>query len=133
MCAEAAYGRYVAAIGQKPAPMVADFAGQIDRGMVSVVIDETAAIVGFIVFYPQGDNMFLENVAIRPESAGRGIGRALIQYCEAEACRLGLSKVRLYTNEKMVENLSLYPRLGYAEMERRTEEGFRRVYFEKAL
>jgi hypothetical protein len=33
----------------------------------------------------------------------------------------------------MTDNLSLYPHLGYAEVDRRTEDGFNRVYFEKDL
>jgi hypothetical protein len=33
----------------------------------------------------------------------------------------------------MVENLRLYPTLGYAETGRREEDGYRRVYFEKSL
>ena len=41
--------------------------------------------------------------------------------------------VTLYTNEAMVENLQLYPRLGYVETGRGVEEGYRRVYFEKRL
>jgi GNAT superfamily N-acetyltransferase len=64
---------------------------------------------------------------------GQGIGKALIQFCEAQARRLGLVSVRLYTNAKMTDNLSIYPRLGYIEVERRSEDGFDRVYFEKHL
>ncbi|MEQ9160672.1 MAG: hypothetical protein RLO10_10775 [Roseovarius indicus] len=41
--------------------------------------------------------------------------------------------MQLYTNEKMVANLSIYPHLGYAETDRRTEDGFNRVYFEKRV
>jgi hypothetical protein len=33
----------------------------------------------------------------------------------------------------MVANISLYRRLGYQEMERRTEAGFRRVFMRKLL
>ena len=44
-----------------------------------------------------------------------------------------LNAVHLYTNEKMAENLLIYPKLGYTEVERRTEDGFNRVYFEKTL
>jgi len=33
----------------------------------------------------------------------------------------------------MVENLALYAKLGFVETERRVEDGFRRVYFSKAL
>ncbi len=33
----------------------------------------------------------------------------------------------------MTENLSIYPRLGYVKVGQRTEDGFKRIYFEKAL
>lgn len=131
-CAEQAYRRYVPVIGRKPAPMVADFAAQIDAGHVHVAADGDV-FQGFIVFFPKGDHMLLENVAVLPSAAGRGIGRSLIGFCEEEARRGGFPVVRLYTNEKMVENLSLYPRLGYAEVARRAEDGFNRVYFEKTI
>lgn len=132
-CAEAAYSRYVAAIGRKPAPMIADFAAQIAEGKVHVAVDDAGSLQGFIVFFARADRMFLENVAVDPAAAGRGMGKALIGFCEAQALRLGLETVMLYTNEKMTENLLIYPRLGYREIGRRTEDGFDRVYFEKAL
>jgi GNAT superfamily N-acetyltransferase len=130
-CAEDAYARYVGAIGRKPAPMIADFAAQISRGWVFVEDDETVGVAGYVVFFPRGDAMFLENVAVRPARQGCGLGRRLIAFCEAEAARLNLAAVELYTNEKMTGNLSLYPRLGYVETGRRTENGFNRVYFRK--
>ena len=132
-CAEQAYAGYVSLIGRKPAPMVADFAAQIAHGRVHVATGEGDALQGFIVFYPEGRHMLLENVAVLPGAAGRGVGKALIGFCESEARRRGFDAVHLYTNEKMTGNLSLYPRLGYAETGRRTEDGFDRVFFEKAL
>lgn len=131
-CAEQAYARYVAIIGRKPAPMVADFKAQIEAGQVYVSV-EGDAFEGFIVFFPKGDHILLENVAVLPSAAGRGVGKRLIGFCEQEARRGGFTAVRLYTNEKMPENLSIYPRLGYAEVARRHEDGFDRVYFEKRL
>ncbi|WJH39370.1 GNAT family N-acetyltransferase [Aliirhizobium terrae] len=132
-CAERAYTRYVAAIGRKPAPMVADFATQIAEGDVHVAVSDAGDFQGFIVFFPEHGAMFLENVAVEPSAAGKGIGKSLIAFCEAEARRLKLAAVTLYTNEKMVENLSIYPKLGYVETDRRTEDGFNRVFFEKRL
>jgi ribosomal protein S18 acetylase RimI-like enzyme len=132
-CAERAYARYVAPMGRKPAPMVADFATAIAAGRVHVATDDRGALQGFIVFHAEGGHMFLENVAVLPRAAGRGIGKALIRFCETAARRCGLSGVHLYTNEKMTENLSIYLRLGYWEVARRTEDGFDRVYFEKTL
>ena len=127
--ARAAYTRYVSAMGREPAPMVADFGAQIAAGQVWV----TDGGEGFVVCYTKGDAMLLENVAVHPDAAGRGLGRALIAFCEAEAARRGLGAVILYTNAKMTENLSIYPRLGYVQTDRRMEDGFDRVYFRKAL
>ena len=132
MCARAAYAQYVQAIGREPAPMVADFHQDIaDQKVWVAEID--ARLAGFIVFFEQDDAMFLENVAVHPDHTGRGVGSALIRFCERAAVAARLSAIVLYTNEKMIENLSLYPRMGYRKTERRHEDGFHRVYFEKRL
>jgi len=131
-CARAAYEKYVARIGREPAPMVADFAALIAAGHVCVAVD-AEGLSGYVVFYPRGDHLHLENLAVFPGCQGRGIGRALIAYVEDESRRLGLNAVELYTNDKMTENLWLYPRLGYRETGRRSEDGFNRVFFRKNL
>lgn len=132
-CAEAAYDRYVAAIGRKPAPMLADFATQIAESQVHVALDGDNAVRGYIVFFAENGQMLLENVAVHPSAAGRGIGKNLIRFCEDEARRLGLHSISLYTNEKMTDNLSIYPHMGYVETDRRTQDGFNRVFFQKLL
>ena len=120
-------------MGREPAPMAADFAAQIAAGLAYVHLGENGAVQGYIVFYPQNSHMLLESVAVLPEAAGRGMGKALIAFCESEARRLRLNAVCLYTNEKMTANLGIYPRLGYTETGRRTEDGFKRIFFEKRL
>ena len=85
------------------------------------------------MFFSEDDHVLLENVAVRSEATGRGIGKQLIMFCEREAKRSGATSIRLYTNEKMTENLSIYPHLGYREIERRIEDGFHRVFFEKPI
>ncbi|WJD60857.1 GNAT family N-acetyltransferase [Pseudomonas kurunegalensis] len=132
-CAEQAYARYVPLIGRKPAPMTADFARQIADGVVYVATDDRAVLQGFIVFYAEHGHMLLENVAVLPSAAGQGVGKALIRFCEDAARQQGVGAVHLYTNEKMTENLSIYPKLGYVNVGQRTEDGFKRVYFEKTL
>ena len=132
-CAEQAYARYVPMIGRKPAPMVADFATQIVEGVVYVAQDDQAIFQGFIVFYAEEEHILLENVAVLPSTAGRGVGKALIGFCENAALQRGLNAVHLYTNEMMTDNLSIYSKLGYRKVARREEEGFKRVYFEKNL
>lgn len=132
-CAEQAYARYVPLIGRKPAPMIADFAAQIARREVFVATDAQDRFQGFMVFLVEAGHVLLENVAVLPRAVGHGVGKALIQFCEEFARTQDLGAVRLYTNEKMVENLSIYSKLGYTEVDRRSEDGFNRVYFEKVL
>lgn len=133
LCAERAYAPYVAVIGRHPAPMDADYLALITAGQVHVSVDEHGQLLGYIAFFPQGDCMLLESVAVLPEAAGRGVGKALIRFCEDTAKQQQLRAVQLYTNEKMSDNLAIYPRLGYRETGRRSEDGFRRVFFEKLL
>lgn len=132
-CAEEAYARYVPLIGRKPAPMVADFQAHIGADEAFVATDDEGVFQGFIIFYAVGDHILLDNVAVLPTAAGRGVGKTLIAFCEGAARSQGFDKVQLYTNEKMIENLSIYPKLGYVETDRRTENGFNRVYFEKSV
>lgn len=132
-CANRSYAQYIEALGPKLAPMVADFAGHIKAGHLWLAKDDTCAMLGYIVFYPITGKMMLENVAVNPGASGKGIGKELIRFCEDQARREGLDVVRLYTNEKMTDNLSIYPHLGYQEVERRFEHGYARVFFEKRL
>lgn len=129
--ARAAYAIYVERMGRDPAPMVADFAGQIAAGQVHVLDDE--GVAGYAVIYPRGDHLHLENVAVDPARQGGGLGRRLLAFVEDEAKRRGLATVELYTNIHMSENQRLYPALGYVETGRRTEDGFARVFYRKAL
>ena len=132
VCARAAYARYVPRIGREPAPMAADFGAAVAGGRVRVLVED-GVVAGYVVARPAGRVTALESVAVLPDRAGRGLGRALIASVEAEARRLGHEAVELYTNAAMAENLALYPRLGYVETGRRREDGFDRVYFRKAL
>lgn len=131
-CAEAAYEIYVAAIGKKPAPMVADFAGAEAAGQLHVA-EVNQEVAGFVVFYDRDDHVHLENVAVSPRHQGQGIGRALVKFVEQSAQARGMTAVELYTNVKMAGNLTLYPALGYAEIGRWSEDGFDRVFFRKVL
>lgn len=133
LCAEDAYEKYVAVIGRKPAPMVADFGSLIASGLVYVAADMDAKLIGFIVFYQEDDYFMLESVAVHSSAVGKGVGKRLIAFCEDQAKQAGVGRIKLYTNEKMTENLSIYPYLGYRETDRRTVDGFNRVFFEKSL
>jgi ribosomal protein S18 acetylase RimI-like enzyme len=127
-----AYSLYIERIGLPPAPMGADYARLIGEGSV-YVLDAGGEVAGLVVLIAAPDHLLVENVAVAPPFQGRGLGRRLMSFAEREAARRGLPEVRLYTNVAMVENLRLYPSLGYAEAGRAVEDGFARVYFRKTL
>ena len=127
-----AYAVYIPRIGREPAPMAADYGGLVREGVVTIAADEDA-IVGVLVLRPRPSSLLLENIAVAPTEQHRGIGRALMAFAEQRARELGLTKITLYTNARMTENLSFYSRLGYVEVGRRREQGFDRVFFEKEI
>ena len=129
----AAYARYIARIGKPPGPMLDDYAARIADGAVSVFEEADGRLAGIIVLVPKPDHLLLDNVAVRPDRQGRGIGRALIAFAEAEARRAGFRELRLYTHVTMVENIALYTRLGFAETGRGREAGYDRVFMTKWL
>lgn len=127
-----AYALYVPRIGREPAPMTDDYAARIAAGEAWVV-EEEGRLLAVLVLEDFPDSLQLDNIAIAPSAQGRGLGRSLVAFTEAEARRRGYAKVTLYTNEKMVENLTLYPRLGFVETHRAPQAGFARVFFEKVV
>lgn len=82
---------------------------------------------------PQDDAVQVNNVVVDPAAQGFGHGRRLLQFAEETARARGRGAMTLYTNEKMWENMTLYPRLGFVETGRRTEDGYHRVFFRKAV
>ena len=130
--AAAAYQPYVARIGRAPAPLTADYAQAVRAGQTWVAVED-GQVAGFAVLVAGPGYLLLENVAVRPAAQGRGIGSRLLGLADEQARRLGLSEVRLYTNEVMTENLAYYPRRGYTETHRAEQDGFRRVFFRKPL
>lgn len=131
-CVATAYRHYVDRIGRPPGPMLDDYREVIQQHQVFVLVDGMN-IVGVLVLVRQARDLLLDNVAVRHDYQGRGLGRQLMALAEEEAMRMGFNTVTLFTNERMTENLELYKRLGYIEKERKTERGYQRVYMRKRL
>lgn len=127
-----AYGHYVKRIGGPPGPMTEDYRDVIGNRQVTVA-DSDEAMVGMIVLGVTDAGFAVENVAVHPHHRGRGLGRALMEFAEAEARRAGFDSLYLFTHEKMIENLALYARIGYIEYERRPQGGFSLVFMRKRL
>ena len=112
--------------------MLDDYKALIDEGRVYVV-ERDGLVQGFLVLIPQDDAMLLDNVAVSPRAQGLGLGRMMLEFAERQALEAGYGFIKLYTNEAMTENITLYARVGYTETHRAEEKGLRRVYMIKAL
>jgi GNAT superfamily N-acetyltransferase len=130
-CVHAAYSPYIERMGQPPGPMLDNYAEVIARHAVFVA--EDGAMQGILVLIEEDGGILLDNIAVAPAAQGTGVGRALLEFAEAEARRRGYGAITLYTHELMVENIALYQKIGYRETGRRHEKGFARVYMRKPL
>lgn len=129
---DAAYAKYVSRIGMKPMPMLDDHAARIEAGQ-AWVFEDAGHVVGWLVLIAAEGHLMLNNIAVAPDRASQGIGRALMQFTENEAARRGYAEMRLYTNALMTENLAMYARAGWVETGRVTYQGRHRVNFSKPV
>ena len=107
--------------------MAADYDAEIAAHRV-VVVEVAGRVGGYMVAWPEADAYFIETIAVDPDDQGGGLGRLLVEYAAAQARRLQLPALRLYTNAAMTENLSMYAHFGFVETHRVIENGFDRVY-----
>ena len=129
---DAAYGHYVERLGGPPRPMTDDYQEVIRTRQVTVA-ERHGAVVGVIVLAVTDEGFLIDNVAVHPSHRGSGLGRALLEFAEAEARRARFDSSYLYTHERMTENLALYARIGYVEYDRRSHGEFSLVYLRKQL
>jgi ribosomal protein S18 acetylase RimI-like enzyme len=127
---DAAYAKYLTRMDRRPAPMFRDYGPSVEDGTTWVAGSPVTAV---LTLYPREDHLLVENIAIHPDAQGRGLGRALMGFAEQEAARRGFTRMALVTHEAMTENQAIYGRLGYTEVDRHAEDGYRRIYMEKPL
>ena len=130
--ARAAYAKYVSRIGRDPAPMFADYS-QLIAESSCIVLEVRGQVIGYMAAWAEADAYFIENIAVDPAFQRKGLGRRLIDHAAAEAQRLRLPALRLYTNAMMVENFAMYQHLGFVETHRTVEDGYHRVYMRRGL
>ncbi len=127
----ASYAKYLPHMDRAPAPLERDYAAAIENREIWVVGDPIQGLISLIT-KPEAV-LLIENIAVHPSNQGSGRGRELMDFAEVVATDRGLNRLALYTNEAMTENLSLYEHFGFSVVDRRTEDGYRRVYMEKIL
>jgi N-acetylglutamate synthase-like GNAT family acetyltransferase len=83
-CVEAAYSKYIERIGTKPAPMLADYMALIVQRKVWLLLVENE-VRGVLVMMPEGESLFVENIAVDPRYQGQGFGHVLMAFVEQQA------------------------------------------------
>src|SRR5260370_31192906 len=97
----AAYAIYVDRIGKPPGPMLDDYGRLIADGAVSVFEAPDGVLAGLVVVLPASDHLLLDNVAVRPERRGEGVGGRPIALARGGARRPRLCALQRYTPEKI--------------------------------
>jgi len=82
--------------------------------------------VGCVFAAPSADVLYIGKLAVAPERKGRGIGRALIAACAAEARARGLPALELQTRIELRENHLAFARMGFVKVGETAHPGFDR-------
>ncbi|HEY0836908.1 MAG TPA: GNAT family N-acetyltransferase [Azospirillum sp.] len=128
-----AYARWEPVAGPEPRPLPDDYAQAVADHPVWVAEGEGGVVEAVLELLPARDHLLVENVAVDPARQRCGLGRRLMGFAEAEARRLGLPELRLYTDERFADNVTFYARLGYHIFDRTPCGAARLVFMAKVV
>ena len=106
-----AYAKWVKLIGREPWPMIADYDVAVRDHLIDLLTVD-GEVVALVEMIAQSDCLLVENLAVAPAHRSRGYGRLLMQHAEQVTTGLGHRTLRLYTNQRFIENIALYRWLG---------------------
>lgn len=94
-------------------------AAEYDQRHLAAYLD-SGELVGYLNLTPvDGSTVKMRQVAVAPQSQGKGVGKALVRASEALALRLGFSRITLHARETAVP---FYLSLGYTVAGQQFEE-----------
>jgi GNAT superfamily N-acetyltransferase len=128
----AAYAKWVPILGREPLPMKADYERAVREHQIDILYID-GRMVGLIETMLRSDHLWIENIAVRPDSQGKGLGRQLLAHVERKAAEAGWAETRLQTNAAFEANVALYTRAGYSVDRREPFMGGTTVYMSKKL
>lgn len=80
-----------------------------------------------------GNQAEIKRMWIAPAARGLGLAHRLMIKAEASARDLGIDTLRLDTNSTLFEAISLYRKMGWAEIDRFNDDPYPDMFFEKQL
>ena len=100
-------------------------AEHVPPNILLVAVDGLDQVIGFTAVHPKQGEMYL--LFVRPEHAGRGVGRALLAAGHEALRAAGCRKVFLYTHEQNTRALTVYEAAGYRRDGTVRESDFRGI------
>jgi GNAT superfamily N-acetyltransferase len=128
----AAYARWVPVIGREPMPMKADYERAVREHEIDMLVID-GEVVALIETMRRPDHLWIENIAVHPDSQGKGLGRRLLAHAEHKAAAAGCSEIRLLTSAAFETNVLLYEKAGYVIDKREPFMGGTTFYMSKKL
>jgi ribosomal-protein-alanine N-acetyltransferase len=105
------------------------FRGEIQNTSISfpmvVVRRPGGEVVGYVIFWMIGDDVQVNNVAVRPDCRGLGLGDAMMRYAIAKVRGAGATFMTLEVRRSNTPAVTLYKKLGFEIM------GTRKSYYTK--
>jgi len=83
------------------------------QGFMYFLIEERGEQIGYIGVQPSGSDLFLSKIYVRAAHRGKGFGRKALQFVEALAGRLHLTKISLTVNKNNIETIKAYEKMGF--------------------
>jgi len=109
----AAYARNRTLLGVEPLPLQANYKEIVER-MELWLFGPPHELRGVLALEVEHDALLIWSVASAPAAQGAGLGGIMLDFAERRARELNLAGVRLYTGEKLRDNVDWYRRRGFA-------------------
>jgi ribosomal protein S18 acetylase RimI-like enzyme len=121
--------RYLGELVDEPMFSPADWdqlvADHAQPNVLLVAADESGRVVGYVAAHPGDGELFL--LFVHSESAGRGVGRTLLEAAHDALRAAGCAETFLFTHELNERALKVYERAGYRPDGAVRESDFRGV------
>lgn len=95
---------------------VADLASYADAGRSWVAVDEADVPIGYVLIDVVDSCAHIEQVSVRPDHQGAGVGSALVEIVRVWANNRRLPAITLTTFRDVPWNAPLYRHLGFREL-----------------
>jgi GNAT superfamily N-acetyltransferase len=94
-------------------PSLEELARYAHAGRSWVAVSSSGGLIGYVIFEEVDDNAHIEQITVRPDEQGRGVGRALLDRVVIWASETGHPAITLTTYAEVPWNQPLYEHLGF--------------------